>query len=157
MNLEATIAKRIAKTWMAVYDTTEQPRLAAMGDSALTLAYRRFKGPINDRPEAELAEIAALYAELLRRHIRRQAAADDTARHAWAQALAAGVWPNTTQPIPQVGTQVWRVFPGLFGMGLRVSGRVYQAKVGLRVRLDPGQPIAGAKTIDLSPAWKHIQ
>ncbi len=157
MNLEATIAKRIAKTWMARYDTTEQPELAAMGDTALTLAYRRFKGPINDRPESELAEIAALYAELLRRQLRRQAAVEEQARQTWAQAIAAGVWPNTTKPIPQVGIRVWRVFPGLFGMGLRVSGRVYQAKVGLRVRLDPGQPIAGAKTVDLSPAWKPVE
>jgi len=153
-DIEKAVAKRIARTWMAPYDTTERADLAAMGDSALTLAYRRFKGPINDRSKSELAEIAALFAELTRRHCRRKAAQEEQARQAWAQAEAAGCWPNSEIPIPAVGAKVSKIYPGLFGIPMRIHGRVYRAKVGLRVRLDAGQPIAGAKTVDLDRGWR---
>ena len=152
-DIEKAVAKRISGTWMAPYDTTPRADLTAMCDSALTLAYRRFKGPINDRSQAELAEIAALFAELTRRHLLRKAVAEAQLKAAWTELEEAGSWPNGT-PVPPVGAKVWRIYPGLFGMGIRVTGRVFRARVGLRVRLDAGQPIAGAKTVDLDRGWR---
>ena len=153
-SIESAVTKRIARTWMVGYDTTERADLAALGDGQLSNAYRRFHGALNNRTEQEKAEIAALYAELMRRHYRRQAAEDEQAKQAWATVEAAGVWPNSARPVPQVGAKVWKVFPALFGMALKVNGRVFRAKVGLRVRLDAGQPIAGAKTVDLDSGWR---
>jgi hypothetical protein len=155
MNVEAAVAKRIDKTWMQNYNTQARADLVALDDADLQRAYKRFSGYLNDRTEPEKAKIAALYAELLRREYQHRFAQEEAERQAWTALERTGVWPGTDNlPVPKVGERVKRMYPALFGLGMLITGRVYRAKVGLRVRLDAGQPIAGAKTVGLDRGWR---
>lgn len=52
------------------------------------------------------------------------------------------------------GDAVKTMRPGLFGMPYSLAGTVFASKGALRVRINPNQPVGGAKTLDIVGWWK---
>jgi hypothetical protein len=56
----------------------------------------------------------------------------------------------------KVGDSVSTAQPGIGGIPMRITGKVYEGKDGLMVRLDPNQPVGGAKTMPLTRQWVKV-
>lgn len=154
--VEKAVARRVKGTWMQQYNTAPRADLVALGEGALEVAHKRvMRGEkyLNSFSDDEQAEIAAIWAERVRRQYRAKLAREHEAQAAFAAVEQSGQWPDGS-PLPRVGQVVNRLYPGLFGMPFSVSGTVYRAKGGLRVRINPGQAVSGAKTVGLDRGWK---
>jgi len=65
-------------------------------------------------------------------------------------------WEGRYTPAEKIspGDKVFRVVPGIGGIPRKVEGTVYRTKNGWRVKIDPGQPVGGAKTQPLTVDWR---
>lgn len=75
------------------------------------------------------------------------------------QARRSGVSPDrpeiTVDQTYAPGMKVAKANPGIGGLMFRVVGTLYRAKNRLRVRIDSGQAVGGARTSEFGPDW-HI-
>lgn len=154
--VDKTLERNCRNCWNRDYP--EDPKLADWSDEQLAAFRKQLPRDVGERSEQQKREGAAAYKEQYRRWSRAREEARWKRAEEWRALEQAGQWPSGW-PLPKAGDAVASVAAGWGGMPFRVTGRVLKpgADGWPRVRIDKGQPVAGAKTTLLTPGWKTIQ